>query len=58
MDGIVAGLISGAVGLIVRRVKGTVLQGIRWTYSGLLDPYILELLAVRDACAWCFRHSV
>ncbi|CAN0900673.1 Putative ribonuclease H protein At1g65750 [Linum grandiflorum] len=53
VDGAVLPMVGGAVGLVVRNAEGRLLVGVGRTYPGLFDPYVLELLAVRDACSWC-----
>ncbi|CAN1292424.1 Putative ribonuclease H protein At1g65750 [Linum perenne] len=52
MDGAVCSPQGGATGWVLRSPDGTVLYAFGTPYPGILDPFILELLACRDAVAW------
>ncbi|CAN1279753.1 Uncharacterized mitochondrial protein AtMg00310 [Linum perenne] len=56
VDGAVADGAGGATGLVVRDSSGGQLFASGISYPGISSPFILELLAVRDACALC--HSM
>ncbi|CAN0915868.1 hypothetical protein LINGRAHAP2_LOCUS29362 [Linum grandiflorum] len=57
VDGAILPMVGGAVGLVVQNAAGRLLCGMGRTYPGLFDPYVLELLAVCDACSWCVRQG-
>ncbi|CAN1315043.1 Transposon TX1 uncharacterized 149 kDa protein [Linum perenne] len=53
VDGAVLPGSGGAVGLVVRDSAGGLLFATGISYPGLTNPFILELLAARDACVLC-----
>ncbi|CAN0888315.1 hypothetical protein LINGRAHAP2_LOCUS15823 [Linum grandiflorum] len=57
VDWAILPMVGGAVGLVVRNAAGRLLSGMGRTYPGLFDHYVLELLAVHDACSWCARQG-
>ncbi|CAN1281610.1 LINE-1 retrotransposable element ORF2 protein [Linum perenne] len=58
VDGAVRPGMGGASGWVLRNSAGVVLRAIGATYPGIVDPFVLELLAFRDACTWCFWAGV
>ncbi|CAN1811474.1 hypothetical protein LINPERHAP1_LOCUS26233 [Linum perenne] len=53
VDGVVRPGLGGSSGWVLRNSDGVVLRAIGTTYPGIVDPFVLELLALRDACTWC-----
>ncbi|CAL1377793.1 unnamed protein product [Linum trigynum] len=53
VDGAVAPGSHGAGGLVVRDAMGSVCFVKGFSYAGLVDPFLVELIAFRDAIQWC-----
>ncbi|CAL1406937.1 unnamed protein product [Linum trigynum] len=53
VDGAVAPCSHGAGGLVIRDAMGIVCYVHGFYYAGLLDSFIFELMAFRDAIRWC-----
>ncbi|CAN1758518.1 Putative ribonuclease H protein At1g65750 [Linum perenne] len=58
VDGATLPGVGGASGWVLRNSSGTVLRAVGTTYPGIEAPFLLELLAVRDACFWCWGSGV
>ncbi|CAN1162079.1 hypothetical protein LINPERPRIM_LOCUS1371, partial [Linum perenne] len=58
VDGAVRPNVGGSSGWVLRNSYRVVLRAIGTTYSGIVDPFVLELLAFRDACIWCLWAGV
>ncbi|CAN1141466.1 Uncharacterized mitochondrial protein AtMg00310 [Linum perenne] len=53
VDGAILASLGGACGLVVRDYLGGLLFATGISYPGITNPFLLELLAVRDACVLC-----
>ncbi|CAN1824336.1 hypothetical protein LINPERHAP1_LOCUS30735 [Linum perenne] len=51
--GVVRPNVGGSSGWVLRNSDGVVLRAIGTTYPGIVDQFVLELLAFRDACIGC-----
>ncbi|CAN1730043.1 Uncharacterized mitochondrial protein AtMg00310 [Linum perenne] len=58
VDGAVRPNLGGSAGWVLRDSEGMVLRAMAATYPGILDPFLLELMAFRDACTWCLWAGV
>ncbi|CAL1399998.1 unnamed protein product [Linum trigynum] len=58
VDGAVAPGSHGAGGLVVRDAMGSVCFVQGFSYAGLVDPFLVELVAFRDAIRWCFLKGL
>ncbi|CAN1225604.1 Uncharacterized mitochondrial protein AtMg00310 [Linum perenne] len=58
IDGAVQAPLGGSTGWVLRSSTGMVLHAVGTPYPGITDPFILELLACRDAVSWCVFSSL
>ncbi|CAN1156374.1 Uncharacterized mitochondrial protein AtMg00310, partial [Linum perenne] len=58
VDGAIRPSLGGSAGWVLRNSEGIVLRAMAATYPGIMDPFLLELLAFRDACTWCLWAGI
>ncbi|CAN1177238.1 Putative ribonuclease H protein At1g65750 [Linum perenne] len=58
VDGAVQAPLGGSTGWVLRAPTGMVLHAVGTPYPGITDPFILELLACRDAVSWCVSSGL
>ncbi|CAL1383383.1 unnamed protein product [Linum trigynum] len=58
VDGAVAPGSHGAGGLVIRDGMGRVCMVKGFYYAGIVDPFLVELVAFRDAVQWCLGKGM
>ncbi|CAN1279426.1 Putative ribonuclease H protein At1g65750, partial [Linum perenne] len=58
LDGAVQAPFGSSTGWVLRAPTGMVLHVVGTPYLGITDPFILELLACRDAVSWCVSSGL
>ncbi|CAL1355822.1 unnamed protein product [Linum trigynum] len=58
IDGAVCAESHGAAGMVIVDSAGSIIFALGFRYEGMVDPYLVELPAFRDAIRWCAMHDI